>query len=234
MTIPPELYILYGCHVTTYWLTAFIFYIADTHLDLHSYKIQQVNTSNLSLKTLYRLKYTSKIALNVARNHTLILIPLSLIYCKLLRSSIHDPLPGWPTICFQLIINYLIHEIQFYSTHRFLHTKFGYQRVHKTHHEFITPIGLSGQYVHPIEFIILFIQAVNGSLILNMHPLITCIWVIAINWTSVVSHCGYSFPFYENTYHDSHHRLFKYNYGSNQWIEKNIFKTSLQNNLKHS
>ena len=127
---------------------------------------------------------------------------------------------------FQIIIKIIfLHDIQFYFYHRLLHTDFLFKNVHKMHHEFVTPIGISGQYVHPIEFIILSIQISSATLILQMHPMLSICWIIFVNLVNVVSHSGFTVYFYSNLYHDTHHRLFKYNFGSAQWID-DLFGTS--------
>lgn len=212
-----EFYLPYLLHIITYWSLALIFYFADIYLNPSVYKIQGKSSKN---------KYDVKIFTNIIINHTLILIPLSLIHNFISQSSFLDPLPNYKICLLQLILNYFIHEIQFYCTHRLLHTHYGFKYIHKVHHEYNSPIGFSAQYAHPIEFIILFVQTTNGALILNMHPYLTCIWIILVNIVNVISHSGYKFSFYDNSYHDNHHRLFKYNYGSNQLIEKYVFGTS--------
>lgn len=219
-----ELKTFYYIHVITYWFFSLIAYIADRKLDPMTYKIQ-VGTSDKNRH--YLNKYTSNVIINVLVNHLFVLPPLIIMSGYFLRRKFSDPLNDFNTCLFQLIINYILHEFQFYFYHRLLHTDFLFKNVHKIHHEFVVPIGIAGQYVHPIEFIILFIQIMSSSLILNMHPILLIMWIIFVNLINVASHSGFIFSFYASHYHDIHHQLFKYNYGASQWID-DLFGTSFR------
>ena len=104
-------------------------------------------------------------------------------------------------------------------SHRLLHTKWLYQRIHKVHHTHINTVFYATACAHPIE--ILFgniIPSAVGPLILGnkMHFTACLGWFIARNFESIDGHCGYEFswspfrwlpfatPYGYHAYHHSH------------------------------
>ena len=51
-----------------------------------------------------------------------------------------------------LVICVLVEEVLFYYSHRLLHSRWFYGRVHKQHHEYKAPVGMAAIYAHPLEF----------------------------------------------------------------------------------
>jgi len=114
----------------------------------------------------------------------------------------------------------------FFFSHYLLHTQALYGRIHKQHHEYTGPTGLSAEYANPIE-----------SLFANYLPVILPpamvgaslpVWVTWLAWRLLATyerHSGYSFQgtlpaklglghAYGAVYHDLHHERFRGNYGS--------------------
>ena len=58
---------------------------------------------------------------------------------------LHETFPSFPIILRDFLVFVAIEEIGFYYGHRLMHSKFLYQRVHKTHHEFSAPFGMAGK-----------------------------------------------------------------------------------------
>ncbi len=56
----------------------------------------------------------------------------------------------WSQLFFALTMNSGL----FYWTHRLVHTKLFYTRVHKQHHEYNGTIGFTAEYAHPFEQIV--------------------------------------------------------------------------------
>ena len=62
-----------------------------------------------------------------------------------------DPLPDFATMYVAVLLAFVINDWGFYWTHRLLHTKFLYKRVHKQHHTYIGTIGFAAEYAHWFE-----------------------------------------------------------------------------------
>lgn len=230
----PILYFI--IHIVVYWFMSALFYLVDNHLNCRRYKIQKLDQSK---------KYTLSTCKIIIFNHLCIMLPMLFIYHRIydyigipkdislsekqsnfIYTYIGNYYPSTLNICIgQIFIAFILHEIQFYWSHRLLHTSLLYPYVHKIHHEFVSPIALAAQYMHPIEFMILFFQITNVTILVGMHPITVCIWITLANLLNITSHSGYKFPFYDNDYHDYHHSSHKYNYGSLS-ISDDLFGTN--------
>jgi len=116
-----------------------------------------------------------------------------------------------------LIKVFISGEILYYYVHRLLHYPSIYKCIHKVHHEYVTPIGISSLYCHPIEMLI-------GNTLTLLGPLY---WWNADGFTlylgielgffeSVADHSGYDT---KGAFHDKHHQLFNCNYGSMRLLD---------------
>jgi methylsterol monooxygenase len=200
----------YTIFLCSYWLLSFYYYWTDQKPLSYLDKIQ-----NKSAQEKYTLNFVS----SVIFNHTVLLIPLILLYCSFMPSTFSDPFPDYHIMIWKFILNLFLFELQFYAVHYLLHTRLGYHYVHYVHHKYDNPFAMSAQYVHPVEFIFLFIHVVSGPFFLDMHPITICLWIMLVNYSNVSSHSGYELFYDDNTYHDTHHRLAKYNYGSMRWLD---------------
>lgn len=97
-------------------------------------------------------------------------------------------------------------DFAFYWIHRAVHTPFFYKHIHKRHHEFKVPIGMSSIYAHPLEYIfgnLVPYVAVFKLLGSRTHIATFFIWyfscfnfrTILRNFETVDGHSGYEFSF---------------------------------------
>jgi plant 4,4-dimethylsterol C-4alpha-methyl-monooxygenase len=83
------------------------------------------------------------------------------------------PLPSFSEVAAQLIIYPL--DYLSYWIHRLLHTKWGYEKIHRVHHEFTAPTGFAMSYSHWAENLALSVPALAGPSIVPCH--ITTHWL---------------------------------------------------------
>jgi sterol desaturase/sphingolipid hydroxylase (fatty acid hydroxylase superfamily) len=146
-----------------------------------------------------------------------------------------EKLPNSMTLLVTLIFCMLCEDFGFHLTHRFLHWKVIYPHIHKIHHTHVTTIGITSEYMHPIEFIFSScIPFAIGPLILGpkMHYFTYLVWGMIRISESIDGHCGYDFswspyrliPFStQSSYHNYHHTHNIGNYSSFFYIWDSIF-----------
>ncbi|XP_073101894.1 very-long-chain aldehyde decarbonylase GL1-10-like isoform X1 [Elaeis guineensis] len=124
------------------------------------------------------------------------------------------PLPtGWE-VAAQLVVYFVVEDYFNYWIHRWLHGEWGYENIHRVHHEFTAPIGFAAPYAHWAEVLILGFPAFLGPAIVPGHIVTFWLWMVLRHVEAIETHCGYDFsqtptkyiPFYGGAeYHDYHH-----------------------------
>lgn len=124
------------------------------------------------------------------------------------------PLPtGWEVLA-QLAVYFVVEDYFNYWIHRALHTRWGYERIHRVHHEFTAPVGFAAPYAHWAEVILLGVPAFLGPAVVPGHIITFLLWMVIRHVEAIETHCGYDFPhtptkyipFYGGAeYHDYHH-----------------------------
>lgn len=124
------------------------------------------------------------------------------------------PLPsGWEIIA-QLVVYFMVEDYTNYWIHRFLHCKWGYEKIHRVHHEYTAPIGFAAPYAHWAEILILGIPSFLGPAMAPGHMITFWLWIALRQIEAIETHSGYDFPwsftkyipFYGGAdYHDYHH-----------------------------
>lgn len=132
----------------------------------------------------------------------------------------------------------LCEDFTFYWCHRGLHHKRIYPYIHKMHHTYTTPVGISAEYAHPLEFVFgnMLPTAVGPAILGPKAHLVTIFAWYAVRFGETLDgHCGYEFswspyrliPFSGSAeYHDFHHSANVGNFGSFFSIWDTVFQTN--------
>lgn len=119
----------------------------------------------------------------------------------LLGLDVTGAVPSAAEVCKSLVVCFLVEDTLFYWSHRMLHSKMLYARIHKMHHQFKIPNGLAAEYAHPLEYIISNATPyaagplVAGLVFGRCHVLTTWVWGFLRVWEAVDGHSGYALPF---------------------------------------
>ena len=130
-------------------------------------------------------------------------------------------------LAWQFLFFLVVEDTLFYWSHRLLHTPRLYW-IHKHHHQYTQTIGLTSQFVHPLEYVLSgTIPSTMGFqllvLLCRVHYSTILIWVFYRLVQSYESHSGYTWswntlaliPFSVGSdHHDFHHAMNTGNYGS--------------------
>ncbi|CAB4279663.1 unnamed protein product [Prunus armeniaca] len=76
------------------------------------------------------------------------------VYKQIIGIRTGSPLPsGWEKL-FQLLVYFLVEDYTNYCIHRFLHSKLGYEKIHRVHHKYTAPFGFAAPYApgHMVTF----------------------------------------------------------------------------------
>ncbi|KAH0726358.1 hypothetical protein KY290_002178 [Solanum tuberosum] len=130
-----------------------------------------------------------------------------------IRTSL--PLPSASEVFWQLVVYFVVEDYANYWLHRMLHHyKWGYDKIHSVHHEYVAPISFAAPYAHWAEIIILGLASFLGPLLVPCHMFTFLLWFVLRQIEAIETHSGYEFPwspskyipFYGGAiYHDYHH-----------------------------
>ncbi|KAF7100295.1 hypothetical protein CFC21_101827 [Triticum aestivum] len=124
------------------------------------------------------------------------------------------PLPSVGETVAQLVVYLLVEDYLGYWIHRLLHTKWGYDNIHRVHHEYTAPIAFAAPYGHWSDVLILGAPSLVGPSIVPCHITTLWLWLVIRQIEAVDTHSGFKFPFNPTNYipfhggaeyHDYHH-----------------------------
>ncbi|TVU33826.1 hypothetical protein EJB05_15636 [Eragrostis curvula] len=151
----------------------------------------------------------------------IVVVPLQIVFYpavdkvyQMMGTRMGLPLPSLSEVAAQLVVYSLVEDYLSYWIHRLLHTKWGYEKIHRVHHEFTAPTGFAMSYSHWAENVVLFVPALVGPSIVPCHITTHWLWFAIRLIEGINTHSGYKFPlgptklipFYGGAeYHDYHH-----------------------------
>lgn len=164
------------------------------------------------------------------------------VYLGKIAGVLHFYYGGNPLVSyyfwFSVVAMILIHDAWFYWTHRLLHTKLLYSKVHRIHHLSHNPTPWAAFAFHPVEAFIQAMVLPIAAIFLPMHPLTVIFWMLYMTGMNVFGHLGFElfphwflrsrFSNWHNTgvHHNMHHRCVSSNFGLyfnlwDQWFGTN-------------
>lgn len=132
---------------------------------------------------------------------------------------------GWVYFLFSVVLIIVLHDAFFYWSHRLLHVRFLFERIHFVHHLSLRTTAMSALAFHPVEAVIQVLILPLVAFLIPVHPLALFFFSLYQTIFNSYGHCGYEgYPkwFADNkwtraiitpTYHSLHHARGVGNYG---------------------
>jgi sterol desaturase/sphingolipid hydroxylase (fatty acid hydroxylase superfamily) len=216
------------CHTLLYCCMNGFFFYCDRKDLLVEYKFPR-KSYQVPDWNLLRRTWTEAFVNQVATG------PVALYYMYLVfkyfgMPSLTAPLPSFRKSCEGYALAVFINDVGFYWSHRLVHAKPLYARIHKQHHTYTGTIGFAAEYASPPEQIVSNqLPTVGGCLFFGAHPLVFLIWLACRLQQTYEAHSGYCF--YGSwlhkigltnsdaaAYHDYHHSGNRGNFGA-VWLD---------------
>lgn len=143
-------------------------------------------------------------------------IALPLVLISTFTKGEPGPWPTWPRWVFEILLTLVFDDFLLYWLHRLSHWPSLYF-MHKNHHEWLQPFGLTGAYMHPLEMALVSACSGAGTVLIMSHPYEVIPLLVFRAALHVEHHCGYAYPWNPQNwfplcvgahYHDWHHEAF--------------------------
>jgi len=200
---------------------------------LQKYKIQRYRTPWPKVRAL---------AVKLFLHHFTVVLPLGLLYGALAKDFVSvewKHFPSLPFLALQVAVGAGVRDLMMFFIHRWLHTPWAYENIHKVHHENFAPFSVAGEHVHFLETLMAAVFPMVAGLfcahqLSDPYPThIFLSWIILFHeqFRDVEGHCGYNLPFHFYTswfmnwydggavHHDAHHSLYYCNYSA-RWLDR--------------
>ncbi|ELT93640.1 hypothetical protein CAPTEDRAFT_151524 [Capitella teleta] len=151
-----------------------------------------------------------------------------------------EAMPRWYDMAWRVFMCAVIEDTWHYWIHRLAHDRRVYKYVHKVHHYFQAPFGMTAEYAHPVETVVLGMGFIWGIIFFCNHFSLMWVWVTVRLLETIDVHSGYELPYINilhlipgyagARFHDFHHFNFRGNYASTfVWWDK-LCGTDIQYN----
>lgn len=94
-------------------------------------------------------------------------------------------------LIFKLVILFLLQDIYFYITHRLMHTKYLFAKIHSIHHRSIQTNPFTSFSTHPLEKLIELLFFPLIMLFVTLDPYSLLIFLFASSTINFFGHCGF-------------------------------------------
>ena len=142
-------------------------------------------------------------------------------------TTIYLSIPDWGWVYFfaSLILMVLVHDTYFYWTHRLLHQRWFFRKVHRIHHLSVNPTPWAAYSFHPIEALIESLVIFLFTTIFPVHILALGAFLLNVLIMNVIGHLGFELVparyraglygriFTSSTHHNLHHQKTRANFG---------------------
>jgi lathosterol oxidase len=142
-----------------------------------------------------------------------------------------DPLElGLPWLAGSAIACWLLIDAGLYYSHRFLHRRWWFRKVHRWHHRYTAPVIFTTTAVHPFEFLVFQTFVLLPAFVIPIHWAVYVLVILYTYLIGMIDHCGvkvaWPLPLHtSNRFHDDHHVHFHCNYGHHTQLFDRIHGT---------
>lgn len=190
-----------------------------------SFVIYWVSSIVLCIRNDATIIPPTKVLLNVLFNQ-LVVTPV-IVLALPTTYLVDEEYLTWKSLLIYLNLYYVIQCMWFYWTHRLLHTRYFWCRVHYVHHTYTETFPYCAIYAHPFEHAVGNVASViMGPIMFPYNINMFRIWIAMATVNSVYSH-SYISRIGNPGNHDLHHLFFRYNYGTGTWVDK-LFGTYMK------
>jgi len=144
----------------------------------------------------------------------------------------------WAYFFLSLLFMVIIHDAYFYWTHRLLHTKWLFKKIHVIHHRSVNPTPWAAYSFHPLEALLESLIVFPFITIFPVHIAVFLSFTFLVLLMNVIGHLGFEFlpmklrnsklgkHFTSSTHHNLHHQKNKKNFGYYFTFWDNLMRTS--------
>ena len=145
---------------------------------------------------------------------------------------------GWPYTIATTVVLFVVTDFMSYCTHRLMHTRLLYRRIHRFHHRFVATSPYVTTAMHPVEVLSLQAATFLPLLLMPFHVASVVAVLLYHLIFNVIDHSGVRLtsvlPWQPpSQYHDDHHALFHVNFGQHLMIWDRLFGTLRRQNRRY-